>query len=197
MVKMDKAKEKLTFSKIEILFMIVMVALVIIAGITVFTLTTRNQNIKNFKEDTSELVNLAKNAHAAFTMSNKTSDIVTSVDGSTKGMCITIKGLKENDFPVDNYKDWNGYIVIEETSKQQFSYSVWVTNGKYVIDGYDSRKIVELNIDKGIASYNDDDFTSKVKTSFTGTSGDKGGTGSSDGSSLKRYETACINEKVE
>ena len=38
-------KEKLTFSKIEILFMIVMVALVIIAGTTVFTITTRNQII--------------------------------------------------------------------------------------------------------------------------------------------------------
>ena len=194
---MDKAKEKLTFSKIEILFMIVMVALVIIAGITVFTLTTRNQNIQNFKEDTAELVNLAKNAHAAFTMSNKTSDIVASTDGTTKGMCITIKGLEANDFPVDNYKDWNGYIVIEETQKQQFNYTVYVTNGKYVIDGYDSTKLAELSIDKGITSYNNDTFTSKVKTSFTGTSGDKGGTGSSDGSTLKRYETACINEKVE
>lgn len=194
---MDKAKEKLTFSKIEILFMIVMVALVIIAGITVFTLTTRNQNIKNFKEDTSELVNLAKNAHAAFTMSNKTSGIITSTDGTTKGMCITIKGLEANDFPVENYKDWDGYIVIEETDKQQFNYSVWVTNGKYVIDGYDSTKISELTTDEGITSYNDDSFSTKVKTSFTGTSGEKGGTGSTDGSSLKRYETACINEKVE
>ena len=194
---MDKAKEKLTFSKIEILFIIVMVALVIIAGITVFSLTTRNQNIKNFKEDTIELVNLAKNAHAAFTMSDKTSGIITSTDGTTKGMCITIKGLEANDFPTSNYKDWNGYIVIEETDKLQFNYSVWVTNGKYVIDGYDSKKIESLTIDDGITSYNDDNFTNKVKTSFTGTSGDKGGTGSSDGTSLKRYEGACINEKVE
>lgn len=194
---MDKAKEKLTFSKIEILFMIVMVALVIIAGITVFTISTRKQNIKNFKEDTSELVNLAKNAHAAFTMSGKTSNIVTSTDGTSKGMCITIKGLEANDFPVDNYKDWNGYVVIEETAKEQFSYSVWVTNGKYVIDGYDSKKVPDLTTDKGITSYNDDNFTSKVKTSFTGTSGEKGGTGSTDGSTLKRYEATCINEKVE
>lgn len=194
---MDKAKEKLTFSKIEILFMIVMVALVIIAGITVFTLTTRNQNIKNFKDDTSELVSLAKNAHAAFTMSDKTSGIVTSTDGTTKGMCITIKGLEANDFPVSNYKGWDGYIVIEEADKQQFNYSVWVTNGKYVINGYDSTKISELTTDEGITSYNDDNFSTKVKTSFTGTSGEKGGTGSTDGSTLKRYETACINEKVE
>lgn len=194
---MDKTKEKLTFSKIEILFMIVMVALVIIAGITVFTITTRNQNIKNFKDDTSELVSLAKNAHAAFTMSDKTSGIVTSTDGTTKGMCITIKGLEANDFPVSNYKDWDGYIVIEEADKQQFNYSVWVTNGKYVINGYDSTKISELTTDEGITSYNDDNFSTKVKTSFTGTSGEKGGTGSTDGSSLKRYEAACINEKVE
>lgn len=194
---MDKAKEKLTFSKIEILFIIVMVSLVIIAGITVFTLTTRKQNIKNFKEDTSGLVNIAKNAYASFSISNKTNNIVTSTDGTTKGMCITIKGLEENDFPTENYKDWNGYIVIEELGKQKLKYTVWATNGKYVIDGYDSTKIQELTIDEGITSYNDDNFTSKVKTSFTGTSGDKGGTGSSDGLTLKRYETACINEKVE
>lgn len=194
---MEKAKEKLTFSKIEILFMVVMVALVIIAGITVFTLTTRNQNITNFKEDTSELINIAKNAHASFTMSNKTSNIVSSTDGTLKGMCITIEGLKANDFPVDNYKDWNGYIVIEEDSNKQYKYSAWVTNGKYVINGYESTKIQSLTTDEGITSYNDDNFTSKVKTSFTGTSGDKGGTGSSDGSKLKRYEATCINEKVE
>jgi type II secretory pathway pseudopilin PulG len=194
---MEKAKEKLTFSKIEILFMIVMVALVIIAGVTVFTLSTRRQNISNFKEDTSELINIAKNAHASFMMSNKTNYMTPSTDDSLKGMCITIKGLKENDFPVDNYKDWNGYIVIEEAPNKQYQYTAWVTNGKYVIDGYDSVMIKDLTIEKEITSYNDDNFTSKVKTSFTGTSGEKGGTGSTDGSVLKRYEAACINEKVE
>ena len=190
-------KEKLTFSKIEILFMIVMVALVIIAGVTVFTLSTRRQNISNFKEDTSELINIAKNAHASFMMSNKTNYMTPNSDGETKGMCITIKGLEENGFLTRKYENWEGYIVIEEGTNKKFNYSIWATNKKYVIDGYDSTRIPELTIEDGITTYNDDEFTNKVKTSFTGTSGEKGGTGSSDGSNLKRYEGTCINEKIE
>ena len=78
-------------------------------------------------------MHIAKNAHASFMMSNKTNYMTPSTDDSLKGMCITIKGLKENDFPVDNYKDWNGYIVIEEAPNKQYQYTAWVTNGKYVI----------------------------------------------------------------
>lgn len=193
---MDKQKEKLTFSKIEILFMVVMVALVIIAGITVFSLTTRNKNINNFKEDTEFIVSIAKNAHASFLMQEKTQYTYTSVDGTTKGMCITINGLIENDFLSKDYKDWDGYIVIEEVGLKQYKYSVWATNKKYVVDGYGSTEIQNLTIDKGLTSYNDDSFTTKVKTSFTGTTSDKGGTGTSE-KNVKRYEGTCINEKVE
>ncbi len=194
---MDKTKEKLTFSNIEILFMIVMVALVIVAGITVFSVTTRNQNIKNFKDDTIYLTSLAKNSYASFKMTNNTEYIVTGSDGQTKGMCITINGLKENDFLTKEYKDWDGYIVIEESPNNQYKYSVWMTNKKYVIDGYDSERLEDLTIKNGITSYNKDSFTAKVKTSFTGTNSEKGGTGNSDGSSLKRYEAKCIDEKIE
>lgn len=196
MIKMDKEKEKLTFSKIEILFMVVMVALVIISGITVFSLTTRNKNISNFKEDTEFIISIAKNAHASFFMQDKTSHLYTSADGTTKGMCFTINGLIENDFLSKDYKDWDGYVVIEEPVLNQFKYSVWITNKKYVIDGYDSSKISELTINEGLTAYNDDKFTTKVKTSFTGTTKEKGGTGLSD-KNVKRYEGTCINEKIE
>ena len=193
---MDKQKEKLTFSKIEILFMIVMVALVIISGITVFSLTTRNKNISNFKEDTEQIVSIAKNAYASFFMQNKTQHLYTSVDGSTTGMCFTINGLIENEFLPKDYKDWDGYIVIEEEGLNQFKYSIWATNKKYVVEGYDSTKLSELTINEGITAYNDDTFTTKVKTSFTGTTKEKGGTGAS-GNNVKRYEGTCIDEKIE
>lgn len=194
---MDKTKDKLTFSKIEILFMIVMVALVLIAGITVFSITTRNQNIKNFKDDASSLVSAAKNAYASFVTTNKTDYIITSTDGSTKGMCFTLKGLEENGFLFKEYKDWEGYIVIEETATKAYYYTIWATNKKYVVDGYESAKIADLTTENGLNSYNNDSFASKVKTSFTGTSGEKGGTGSTDGTTLKRYEASCITQKVE
>ena len=190
-------KDKLTFSKIEILFMIVMVALVILVGITIFTLTTQKRNVKNFQDGSEYLISFAKNAYSAIKMTGNTHYIVTGSDGSTKGMCITIKGLKDNDFLQKEYDGWEGYIVIEESANKKYNYSIWATNQKYVLNGYDSSKIKELNTDNGITKYNNDEFSSKVKTSFTGTSGEKGGTGSTDGSTLLRYEAPCINEKIE
>ncbi len=194
---MDKIKEKLTFSKIEILFLVVMVSLVIVAGIAVFSVTTKKQNVMNFKDDTAQFVSAAKNFYAALDMKENKEYIVTGSDGTTKGMCITINGLKANDYLTKEYKDWEGYIVVEEAPNKVFNYSVFVTNGKYVINGYDSEKIADLTTKDGITSYNKDSFSEKVKTSFTGVSGDKGGTGNSDGSQLKRYEAKCINEKIE
>ncbi len=190
-------KDKLTFSKIEILFMIVMVALVILVGITIFTLTTQKRNVKNFQDGSEYLISFAKNAYSAIKMTGNTDYIVTGSDGSTKGMCITIKGLKDNDFLQKEYDGWEGYIVIEESANKKYNYSIWATNQKYVLNGYDSSKIKELTTDNGITKYNNDEFSSKVKTSFTGTSGEKGGTGSTDGSTLLRYEAPCINEKIE
>ena len=75
------------------------------------------------------------------------------------------------------YKDWDGYIVIEEVGDNKFHYSVWVENKKYVVDGYDSEMVEQLKINKGITKYNNESFSSNVKETFTGTSGDKGGTG--------------------
>lgn len=199
---MDKIKDKLTFSKIEVLFIIVMLALVILAGIIAVSITTRNKNISNFKDDSSFLLSIASNAYASFDMSEKAKYITTSVDGSSKGLCFTLKGLRANNLLTEKmynetYKDWDAYVVIEESSSKKYNYTIWATNGKYVIDGYDSTKIKELTTDNGLTSYNDDSFTTKVKTSFTGTSSAKGGTGNTDGTNLKRYENACINEKVE
>lgn len=197
MIRMDKIKEKLTFSKIEILFIIVLIALVIVAGITVFSITTQNKNISNFKKDSSYLISYAKNAYASFKMTDKTDFITVGSDGQTKGMCITINGLKENGFLTKDYNDWNGYVVIEEAPNNRYNYGIWVTNKKYVIDGYDSEKINDLSLKNGIKTYNNDTFSDKVKTSFTGTSSEKGGTGKTSESSIKRYEAKCIDEKIE
>lgn len=192
----SKKEEKLSFSNIEIIFMVVMVALVILAGTVVFTLTTRNRNINNFKEDSIKLIGIATNAHAKYTIHQTPNVFTSSTDGTEKGMCITINGLRENGFPVDLYKDWDGYIVIEEDPNKQITTSIWATNKKFVINGYTKDKINELDFKDGITKYNNDSFSTKVKTSYTGTSGEKGGTGSLDGSVLKKYENKCINGKI-
>ena len=189
-------KEKMNFTNIEVMFIIVMITLVIVLGITFFAFITQSQNITNFKKDTNNLVVIAKNSYQSFLKMGKTEYIVNSNDANSKGMCITINGLKENDFITKEYKDWDGYIVIEEVGDNKFHYSVWVENKKYVVDGYDSEMVEQLKINKGITKYNNESFSSNVKETFTGTSGDKGGPGSLDGSSLKRYAHACIDEKI-
>ena len=98
--KFDK-EEKLSFNKIEILIMIVLVALIIVSLTLVVTITTRKRNVANFKTDTDYIISAAKNAYNSFKISEKTDKIVTGSDGSTLGMCITVKGLKENEFLTD------------------------------------------------------------------------------------------------
>lgn len=190
-----KAEDKLSFSSIEIILMIVMVALVIVSAITVVTITTRKQNVSNFKEEAANIISASKNAYAAFSITKKTDYIVESEDGLTKGMCITLTGLYENGYTKNNYEKEDGYVVIEESKDHTYHYTLWFTNKKYVIDGYDSERIKDLELNNGITSYNNDSFSSKVRTSFTGTTSDKGGTGNEK--NTKRYEAVCVNEKVE
>ncbi len=191
----NKTEEKLTFSSIEIILMVVMVALVIVSAITVVSITTRKQNVSSIKKDASSIISASKNAYAAFSIANKTEYIVEGEDGISKGMCITLTGLYENGYSEKDYEDSDGYVVIEEDNNHSYHYTIWYTNKKYVIDGYDSSKINDLELNNGISKYNNDSFSTKVRTSFTGTTSDKGGTGNGD--KTKRYEAPCINEKID
>lgn len=193
---MNKFKDKLRISKIDFLIIIVLLAVFIGIGMAVSTSVTKKQTIKNFKSDTEYLVNIAKNSYKYFAKNN--SDyIINSSDETTKGMCITINGLKKNDFLIQDYKDWEGYFVIEETTNSKYSYSVWLTNYKYTIDGYEVSEIEKLTLKNGLEEYKDHSFNNKVNDNFTGTTSTKGGTGGTNESSVKRYEGKCIDEKIE
>lgn len=193
---MNKIKDKLRISKIDFLIIIVLLAVFVGIGIAVSTSVTKNQTITNFKNDTEYLVNIAKNSYKYFEK-NESNYIINSSDGDTKGMCITINGLKKNDFLIQDYKDWEGYIVIEKSTNNNYSYSVWLTNHKYAVDGYEVSEIDKLTLKKGLGKYNNQSFSNKVSDSFTGTTSVKGGTGGSSESSVKKYEGKCINEKIE
>ena len=170
-------EEKLSFNKIEILIMVVLVLLVAISATLVVTITTRNRNVSNFKTDSEYILSAAKNAYNSFEITEKTSSTVVGSDGVTKGMCITVKGLQANGYLSDKYDNYEGYVVVEEEPGKKLHYTLWVTNKKYVINGYDSKMIKDLTIKKGIEKYNKDEFTSKVRTSFAGTTKEKCGTG--------------------
>jgi len=191
----NKKEDKLSFSTIEIILMVVMVALVVVSAITVVSITTRKQNVDNLKKEAQSIIAQAKNAYAGFTFKENSEYIVQGEDGLTKAMCITLDGLYANGYSTKEYKDQDGYVVIEEDANHKYNYTIWYTNKKYVIDGYDESKIKDLDINKGITKYNNDSFSTKVRTSFTGTTKEKGGTSSNN--TPKRYEAVCVNEKVE
>ena len=193
--KKDKVEEKLNFSTIEIILMVVMVALVVVSAITVVSITTRKQNVDNLKKEAISIIAQAKNAYAGFSFMENNEYIVQGEDGLTKAMCITLDGLYENGYATKPFENKDGYVVIEESPNHQYNYTIWYTNKKFVIDGYDSSQLPTLEINKGISKYNNDSFSTKVRTSFTGTTSDKGGTAT--GKTPRRYEATCINEKIE
>lgn len=194
---MSKIKDFFKLTNVEVLFVIVMLAISIMGGIAIFSVSTGNRHLLNFKDDTGNIVKAAKASYIFFEKLNNEGYIVSSSDGTTKGMCITIQGLKANDFLTQEYKNWDGYVVIESSGTDKYNYGIWITNQKYVINGYDAGQLSELELNKGITEYNNETFSTKVRQSFTGTSGKNGGTGNTDGSRLKQYETKCINEKIE
>ncbi|MGN1337625.1 MAG: type II secretion system protein [Candidatus Coprovivens sp.] len=183
------------FSKMETLFIIVIVAILAVCGITIVTLTTRDKKETTFKENANQIILDAKNAYAEFIRNKKEDYIVVSDDGVGKGMCITIDGLKQNGFTENPYTNYDGYVVIEEYNDTYY-YSLWLTNKELVIDGIESKKINDASSkNQLITEYNEEMYSSRVRTSFTGTTMSKGGTGTD--SQTKRYQTKCISEKID
>jgi len=180
---MEKVKEKLTTIKLEILFIIVLLAIVIIAGLAIFTMATKNKNIDNFKEDAKSILSVAKNIYPALEKTNNTDYIHTSDDGTSKAVCITITGLEENDYLTKKYKNWNGYVVVEKTNNE-YTYTLWGTNKKYVYNEIDLLSIEKSSVDKEITKYQKEEFERSVKTSFKGKND-------------KRYYGECISKKID
>lgn len=180
---MKKIKEKLENTKLEVLFMVVLLAIVIIAGITIFSVATKNKKIDNFKNDATSLLTIAKNIYPALEKSGKQNYIVTSEDGTTSSVCITLTGLEENDYLKKEYKDWSGYIVVEKY-QEEYTYTLWGTDNKYVLDGLTLEEIENASVKKEITEYNKEEFEREVKTSYK----------SKDG---KKYNAPCISEKIE
>lgn len=187
---MDKYKDKLTFSKLEILCMIVLVTIFITGGIAIVSLATNNQKVNNLKQEAISIIDDAKIAYKYYSILENKDYIVTSTDGESKGMCITLDGLVNNEFTTKTYDNWDGYVVVEEKGENLYL-SVWLTDKSYSIDGYALTKLNDLKLNDGITKYQDEKYAYNVRKSFTGTSTEKGGTGN------KEYATKCISEKIE
>lgn len=180
---MGTIKNKLENVKLEILFMIVLLAIVLLAGIAIFGYSTKNKKIDNFKDDAISILSVAKNVYPALEKSGNQSNIITSEDGTSTSVCITISGLQENEYLTKEYKDWSGYVVVEKQNGN-YTYTLWGTNNKYVLNGYSLEEIENATINKEITEYNNEEFERQVTTSY-------------EGKTNKKYNSSCISKKVE
>ena len=177
------------FSKLEILIIVVIVAVLLLLGILLVATGTKNKNIDTFKKDSTSIIKVSQNIFGNLEKNNS-EYIVASNEGLSSAMCITLEGLKANDYLENDYKDWEGYLVIEKDLNDKMHYIAWLTNGKYVIDGYSLDMIEELNLkDETLLEGNSVDIP---RDSFKGTDHDKGGL-----SKTTTYNQKCINEKIE
>lgn len=176
-------------SKLEMLIIIVLVSVLLLLGITFVLSGTTNKNIDTFKKESITLINASKNVYG--NLEKKESEYITTSDEAiSTAVCITLDGLKENDYLENEYKGWDGYLVIEKDLDNNFNYIAWLTNGKYLIDGYTLDKINDLNL-KDETLLKEDRVELPYKT-FTGTESEKGGL-----EKLTNYNQKCINEKIE
>lgn len=180
---MGKIKDKINNVRLEILFMIVLLAIVLLVGIAIFGVTTKNKKINNFKDDAKSILSVAKNVYPALEKSGKTNYVITSDDGTSTSVCITITGLEQNEYLTKEYKKWSGYVVVEKQN-ENYTYTLWGTNHKYTINGLTLDEIEKSTIKKEITKYKKEDFEKQVSTSYKGKNNAK-------------YNNPCISKKVE
>lgn len=177
------------FSKLESLIVISIIAVFVLIGFLAAISQTNKKKIETFKKETINIVNIAKNVYS--NLEKEDSEYIIKANNSeATGVCITLSGLKENDYLTNEYKKWDGYIVIEKDSFGNMRYTTYLTNGKYIIDGYTHDKISGLSLkDETLLKGKKIDV---ADSSFKGAEKEKGGI-----SPTTSYNGTCINEKIE
>lgn len=173
-MKKEKKLQLETFS------VIILVTLILTVGIMIFNTLTTRRKVENFEKESELVIGAAKNAYIAFSKEELPNYLATSTDGTTKAMCITLKGLEKNNLLTQDLSKWDGYVVIEMGEKT--TYKIWLTDKNYIIKGIEESDIKNLKMNKTLEKYDKEELSDDVKNSF---------------SSTKRYESKCINEKIE
>ena len=166
--------------QLETFSVIILVTLILTVGIMIFNTLTTRRKVENFEKESELVIGAAKNAYIAFSKEELPNYLATSTDGTTKAMCITLKGLEKNNLLTQDLSKWDGYVVIEMGEKT--TYKIWLTDKNYIIKGIEESDIKNLKMNKTLEKYDKEELSDDVKNSF---------------SSTKRYESKCINEKIE
>lgn len=166
------------FSALEILIVIVIASVVLIGGILIAFGTKKSTEMRTFQENAGQIISSAKQAYNNL-KKEESSYIVNN--GTSNGMCITLKGLESNDLYSKNLKDATGYIVIEEKG-DDITYTLWLHNKKFIINGIDAKQIENEKNEKVVKDYNNEDFSAITNGTFKGNHGS--------------YTGTCIDKKI-
>ena len=134
------------FTLVELLAVIVILAVVMLVGITSIGPLMANSRKSALRSDGLDLMNAAKTAYQAEAL--KTSQAFTA----TATVCMPLEWLKKEGY-TENKQDYKGSVLVTYASGQ-YSYKYWIANGTYAFlgadenTGYDdSTKVVDYNKD--------------------------------------------------
>lgn len=134
------------FTLVELLAVIVILAVVMLVGITSIGPLMANSRKSALRSDGLDLMNAAKTAYQAEAL--KTDPKFTA----TATVCMPLEWLKKEGY-TENKQNYKGSVLVTYASGQ-YSYKYWIANGTYAFlgadenTGYDdSAKVVDYNKD--------------------------------------------------
>lgn len=129
------------FTLVELLAVIVILAVVMLIGITSIGPLMANSRKSALRSDGLDLMNAAKTAYQAEAL--KTTPAFTA----TATVCMPLSWLKEEGY-TENKQNYKGSVLVTYASGQ-YSYKYWIANGTYAFlgadenTGYDNDEIVK------------------------------------------------------
>ena len=134
------------FTLVELLAVIVILAVVMLVGITSIGPLMANSRKSALRSDGLDLMNAAKTAYQAEALKSSPAFTATST------VCMPLEWLKKEGY-TENKQNYKGSVLVTYASGQ-YSYTYWIANGTYAFlganenTGYDDKdKVVDYNKD--------------------------------------------------
>ena len=119
------------FTLVELLAVIVILAVVMLIGITAIGPLMTNSRKAALRSDGLDLINAAKTAYQAEAL--KTDPEF----NSTQSVCMSLEWLKKEGY-TENKQDYKGSVLVTYDGAGQYSYKYWLSNGVYYYLAADS-----------------------------------------------------------
>ena len=120
------------FTLVELLAVIVILAVVMLIGITAIGPLMTNSRKAALRSDGLDLINAAKTAYQAEAL--KTDPEF----NSTQSVCMSLEWLKKEGY-TENKQDYKGSVLVTYDGAGQYSYKYWLSNGVYYYLAADSK----------------------------------------------------------